>query len=49
MKEIRCKCGKLLCKYEEGYLYLYCKSCKEQKKISIKEIIENSKEPKSQD
>ena len=35
---IKCCCGKLLCRYKEGYLYLYCKSCKEEKKIPINKI-----------
>lgn len=43
MQEIKCKCGKLLAKYDNGIIYLYCKSCK--KEIPIKII---NKEPKSQ-
>ena len=35
---VKCNCGKLLCRYNEGYLYLYCKSCKEEKKIPINKI-----------
>ena len=43
---IKCCCGKLLCRYKDGYFYLYCKSCKEEKKIPANKIIV---EPKSQD
>lgn len=40
---INCNCGKLLARYDKGILYLYCKRCKEEIKINIKEL-----EPKSQ-
>lgn len=43
--DIKCHCGKLLCRYKNGYLYLYCKVCKEERKISIEKITE----PQSQD
>ena len=41
---IECDCGKLLGKYENDKIILYCKRCKKEKEIEIKNI-----EPKSQD
>lgn len=43
--KVECLCGKLLCKYRNGNLFLYCKVCKKEIKVPIKEILE----PKSQD
>lgn len=42
--EIKCECGKLLARYEKGKIILYCKRCKEEVQINIKDL-----EPKSQD
>lgn len=41
--EIKCECGKLLAKIRDGKLYLFCKKCKKEIPINIKNI-----EPKSQ-
>ena len=45
--EIRCNCGKLLAKFANDKLYLYCKRCKEEVEIDIKKLYEA--EPKSQE
>ena len=42
--DIKCECEKLLAKYERGKIILYCKRCKKEVKIDIKNL-----EPKSQD
>lgn len=42
--DINCKCGKLLARYKDGKLYLYCKRCKKEIEIEL-----NKLEPKSQD
>lgn len=42
--DINCECGKLLARYEEGKIVLYCKRCKKEVEIDI-----NKLEPKSQD
>ena len=42
--DIKCDCGKLVGKYKDGKLYLYCKKCKKEVEIKINNI-----EPKSQD
>lgn len=40
--DIKCSCGKLVAKYRDGKLYLFCKKCKKEVPIDIKDI-----EPKS--
>lgn len=42
--DIKCECGKLLARYEDGKIFLYCKRCKKEVEIEIKNL-----EPKSQD
>jgi len=42
--EIKCECGKLLARYENGKIILYCKRCKKEVKIEIHNL-----EPKSRD
>lgn len=42
--DIKCDCGKLVGRYENGKLYLYCKKCKKEIEIEV-----NKLEPKSQD
>ena len=42
--DLKCECGKLLARYESGKIILYCKRCKKEVEIEIKDI-----EPKSQD
>ncbi len=42
--DINCLCGKLLARYEKGSIILYCKRCRKEIKIDIKNL-----EPKSQD
>lgn len=36
--KIKCKCEKMLARYENGVLYLWCKSCKKEIGIPIKDI-----------
>lgn len=37
MKEIRCKCGKLLAKQkEDGTIVVWCKSCGKEVKLEVK-------------
>ena len=42
---IKCDCGKLIAKWKDGHLFVWCKSCR--KEVEVK--IDNSKEPKSRD
>lgn len=42
--DIKCVCGKLLARYEDGKIILYCKRCKKEIEIEL-----NKLEPKSQD
>lgn len=45
--EIKCDCGKLLARYTNEKLYLFCKRCKKEVEIDIKDILKA--EPKSLD
>lgn len=42
--DLKCECGKLVGRYENDTLYLYCKKCKKEIEIKL-----NNLEPKSQD
>lgn len=42
--DLKCECGKLVGRYKNGKLYLYCKKCKKEVEIEL-----NKLEPKSQD
>ena len=34
-KPIKCSCGKLIAKYKDGKLFVWCKSCKREVEIKI--------------
>ena len=44
-KQIKCDCGKLIAKYKDGKLFVWCKSCKREDEIKI----EYPKEPMSRE
>lgn len=36
MKDIKCKCGKLLAKlHDDGEIYVWCKGCKKEVKLEV--------------
>lgn len=36
MKDIKCKCGKLLAKLrDDGKIYVWCKGCKKEVKLEV--------------
>ena len=36
MKDIKCKCGKLLAKlHDDGKIYVWCKGCKKEVKLEV--------------
>ena len=42
--DIQCsECGKLLARYKNGKIFLYCKRCKKEIEIDIMEIVENER------
>lgn len=43
MKPVKCSCGKLLARYENGVLYLWCKECKKEIAVPIKNLIDLDK------
>ena len=44
-KPIKCDCGKLIAKYKDGKLFVWCKSCKREVEVKI----EYPKEPSSRE
>ena len=38
MADIRCGCGKRVARYEDGVIYLWCKSCKKEVAYPIHSI-----------
>ncbi len=42
--EIKCECDKLLARYKDGKIILYCKRCKKEIEIDINKI--RAKEPR---
>lgn len=42
-KNLKCFCNKLLARYDDKYIYLYCKLCKKEVAIKLQNL-----EPKSQ-
>lgn len=42
--ELKCNCGKLLARYENGNIILYCKRCRKEVKIDIDKL--RAKEPR---
>ena len=39
--DIKCDCGKLVGKYKDEKLYLYCKKCKKEVEVRIDNIKQN--------
>jgi hypothetical protein len=37
-EKIACKCGKMLARYEDGKIYLWCKSCRKEIAIPLNNI-----------
>lgn len=35
MKKLHCSCGKMLARYENGVLYLWCKNCKREIPVEL--------------
>lgn len=43
MAEIKCGCGKLLARYDNGTLYLWCKGCKREIALPVDALIKPSR------
>ena len=39
-KPIKCDCGKMIAKYKDGKLFVWCKSCKREVEVKIEYPIE---------
>lgn len=37
-KDIKCQCGKLIGKWRNGKLYLYCKQCKKEVEVTFEPV-----------
>lgn len=35
---IRCECGKVIAKYRNGRIYLWCKACRKEVELTIEKV-----------